>query len=271
MFVRKLILALALIPPFFSLWWFGAPYFSSLMVVFAAVAAFEVAAMATGPTPARRTAALAAVPGAIAIAYTGSFIGTGAMSLALLGSVLWTMTVHLFSPGDMTSVGSRTSASLLAAAYGGAPIVALVWLRDVPEFGRSLALVALGISWLCDTFAYIGGSLLGKRKLYPQMSPNKTVEGLLTGMIAAGLGVAGYSYGAGLPWHPAVGFILGFVGGGIGQIGDLCESMLKRSYGVKDSGALLGSHGGVLDRFDAVLFVAPFVYAVWSGAQGWHR
>ena len=82
-------------------------------------------------------------------------------------------------------------------------------------------------------------------------------------MTAAGVAAGVTSWAFALPWSPFLAAGLGFVGGAVGQMGDLCESMLKRSFGVKDSGAFLGPHGGVLDRFDAVLFVAPLVYCVW--------
>ena len=110
--------------------------------------------------------------------------------------------------------------------------------------------------------------LSAARKLYPAVSPNKTWEGLAGGVIAAA--VAGGLYGAWLlplAWFEAAlaGAVLGLWGAG----GDLFESMIKRSAGIKDSGRILMGHGGVLDRVDALLFNAPVVYllAVWSGAR----
>lgn len=114
--------------------------------------------------------------------------------------------------------------------------------------------------WASDSGAYLGGSLYGKTKLFPRISPNKTWEGSLTGvaftMIVAAL--LGYFSGSLTLAHwLAVGAIIAV----FGPFGDLVESMLKRSLAIKDSGKLLPGHGGILDRFDAFIFVLPFVYA----------
>jgi phosphatidate cytidylyltransferase len=111
-----------------------------------------------------------------------------------------------------------------------------------------------------DIAAYYVGRTLGKRKLLPRVSPGKTVEGTLGLCIGSVLGCVlfrNFLYPA-LPSVHAV--IIGFVGGILGQLGDLCESAIKRSAGVKDSGTLLLGHGGLLDRLDCLIFIAPFVY-----------
>lgn len=265
MFARKLLLALTLIPPFFSLWWLGTPYFSALMVIFAAVAAYEVVTM--GSAAGRSVGVWIAVPGAALIAASAAFPFPIPAAQLILFALLLLLLAHMFFPGDMSSVASRLGVSTLAVLYAGLPISYLIMLRDTPDHGRTLSLLTLAISWLCDTFAYFGGRVFGKHKLYPKMSPNKTIEGLFSGMLAAGIGAAVMAYVGDLPWSPLWVGVLGFVGGGVGQLGDLCESMMKRSFGVKDSGSLLRSHGGVLDRFDAVLFVAPLVYFAWQWSR----
>lgn len=103
------------------------------------------------------------------------------------------------------------------------------------------------------------GSQMGTRLLMPQISPNKTWEGLIGGMSAAV--IAGVFTGFVVhPWTPGKGFALGLVVAAVAPLGDLCESMVKRDIGVKDMGSILPGHGGILDRFDAVLFVLPAVY-----------
>lgn len=112
-------------------------------------------------------------------------------------------------------------------------------------------------TWASDTFAYFGGSKYGKRRIVPSISPNKTLEGFIAGFL--GTVVTGFVYGAvfGLPILFCAG--LSALIGIVAPVGDLFESKLKRVAGIKDSGQLLPGHGGVLDRFDSLLFVAPTV------------
>lgn len=135
----------------------------------------------------------------------------------------------------------------------------LARLRMLPD-GLAWVFVVLGISWLSDTGAYFAGRSLGKHPLYARISPKKTVEGMVGGMLTATVGV-GVITRIGLPevgWLDVL--VLGLLGSAISVLGDLAESLLKRSYGVKDSGTILPGHGGLLDRIDSVLFVGAFVY-----------
>lgn len=113
--------------------------------------------------------------------------------------------------------------------------------------------------WSNDTLAYLGGSLFGKHKMYERISPGKTWEGTLIGVIGAiGVGFLlnlNHTYEQNFVW-PCIALLVGV----FGTIGDLVESMLKRMAGVKDSGQLMPGHGGALDRFDSLIFVSPFVY-----------
>lgn len=118
--------------------------------------------------------------------------------------------------------------------------------------------------WTNDTMAYLGGSLLGKNKLYERISPGKTWEGTIVGAVfTAGVGFLlnlDHSYDNTLIW-PTIGLLVA----ALGTTGDLVESMLKRMAGVKDSGQLMPGHGGALDRFDSLIFVTPFVYVFLKG------
>ena len=123
--------------------------------------------------------------------------------------------------------------------------------------GLLLGLVLCSVA--ADIFGYLAGRRFGRRHIAPQISPNKTVEGLLAGM--AGSIVVGFVLvGSISPWGRFSALALGVVVAVVAPLGDLCESLLKRDLGVKDLGGILPGHGGVLDRFDAMLFALPAVY-----------
>ncbi len=131
-------------------------------------------------------------------------------------------------------------------------------LRLTLSSGACRLFVVFAATWGLDTAAYAVGRKWGKRKLCPKLSPGKTVEGAIGGLAAAVVITCGLGWWFGLgPWH---GLVLGVILGVVGQLGDLAESKLKRWAGVKDSGALLPGHGGVLDRFDSLLLNAPAAY-----------
>ncbi len=158
-------------------------------------------------------------------------------------------------------------AAYLGIFYIGLFATAFLGLREfyphiggLYERGGYLIVSILASIWLGDSAAYYGGTALGRHKLYPRVSPNKSWEGAVFGflfslgtIILAKLIILDF-----LTWENII--IVGIIIGLIGQIGDLVESLLKRDAGVKDSSAIIPGHGGVLDRFDSLLFVAP---AVW--------
>jgi len=128
-----------------------------------------------------------------------------------------------------------------------------------PSGGDSL-LFLFAVLWIGDTAAMWIGSSFGKHKLSPTISPNKTVEGFVAGLLgglATGVLMWFWKF-AGVPWYHALLIALGC--SFFGQVGDLVESMWKRSLGIKDSSAIIPGHGGVLDRFDSLLFAAPYMY-----------
>lgn len=135
---------------------------------------------------------------------------------------------------------------------------------SMQDNGLYYLLIIVLASFGTDTVAYLTGSLFGRHKLAPHLSPKKSVEGFVCGVLASALlcwgfgGLLGTIYGLSVN-YPAIA-LLGLCAGLVAQFGDLCMSLLKRNYGVKDYGTLLPGHGGVLDRFDSMLFVAPFVY-----------
>ncbi|MCR5486182.1 MAG: phosphatidate cytidylyltransferase [Lachnospiraceae bacterium] len=139
-------------------------------------------------------------------------------------------------------------------------MLSFVYLTRMEEGGRSTVWMIFIGSWVSDTFAYLVGILIGKHKLAPKLSPKKSVEGAIGGV--AGAALAGLLFGhfwgtEGLAWAY---FLMGAIGSVISQIGDLTASAIKRNHDIKDYGTLIPGQGGILDRFDSVIIMAPVVY-----------
>lgn len=146
---------------------------------------------------------------------------------------------------------------VLAVAYVG---IGFMYFYETREAGLIYILYGLLIVWVTDTGAYLFGRAIGRRKLWPQISPNKTVEGFLGGILCSLLlavlfWTTGWIQGGSVFLFVILTMILSM----FGQLGDLVESALKRHFDVKDSGRLLPGHGGVLDRFDSFIFVLPLM------------
>ena len=125
--------------------------------------------------------------------------------------------------------------------------------------GPGLIILVFCLLWANDIFAYLTGKLLGKHKLFPRISPGKTIEGSLGGLVFTIIAMMIFAHYA--AWLPIVdGIGMAAIAVVFGTLGDLCESMLKRQAGVKDSGNLIPGHGGILDRFDSVMFSVPFIF-----------
>jgi len=133
-------------------------------------------------------------------------------------------------------------------------------LRHLAD-GAGLVLVLVSVTWVGETAAYAVGSWLGRHKLVPAISPGKTVEGALAQLVASIVAAVVFGPGWLLPsWTMGFAAGAGAILGVVGQLGDLAESAIKRSVGVKDAGGLIPGHGGVLDRIDGLLFNVPALY-----------
>ena len=181
-------------------------------------------------------------------------------ALATAFAVVVPALYYLFRFRDIPSVAGRFAATITGIVYCGFLTAYLAKLKIIGGHGGDCVLIVLLIAWLGDTGGYFAGRFLGKAKLYEAVSPKKTwagawggIAGSIVGVIALKLITAHW-----LSWFDV--FALAIPGGILGQLGDLAESLVKRSVGVKDSGSLLPGHGGILDRIDAVLFIAPYVY-----------
>lgn len=149
------------------------------------------------------------------------------------------------------------------------------FMFEYPEHGVFFLVFVLASTWIADAGAYFAGTFLGKHKLCPEVSPKKTWEGFFGGIISAGVFAVILGYGYQL-WdyvftgenHFQVNIIIlvvtALISAVLGVLGDLSASLLKRKCGVKDFGNLLPGHGGIMDRFDSVLFVSPFIYLVFK-------
>ena len=125
--------------------------------------------------------------------------------------------------------------------------------------GPRLIILVFCLLWVNDIFAYLTGKLLGRHKLFPRISPGKTIEGSIGGLVFTMASLIIFChYSQWFPIPHAIG--LAIIAVVFGTLGDLCESMLKRQAGVKDSGKLIPGHGGILDRFDSIMFSVPFIF-----------
>lgn len=174
------------------------------------------------------------------------------------------------------AVRMGSAAYLALPAYGAVSMretegfAGATWLQDLVEAmpgsrqtseGLGWFFFALFITWMSDTFAYLVGKTFGRTKLIPRVSPNKTVEGALGGLAAAGITAVLVVNVFGLPMNSIIAAVLGVVLGALGMLGDLFESQLKRRADVKDSGDAIPGHGGFLDRIDALIWVLLATFA----------
>jgi len=182
-----------------------------------------------------------------------------AVTAMLIATTLLVTLLHLLYFGDLPTAAARTGLTILGVLYVSLLLTPLALLKRLPD-GSDWIFLVLTVTWLSDTGAYFSGRALGRHKLYPSISPGKSVEGAVGGL-ASSIGAAVLArlwYMPQLDWLH--GLLIATVGGALGQAGDLVESMVKRAHGVKDSGWVIPGHGGLLDRIDALLFCAPYVY-----------
>lgn len=186
--------------------------------------------------------------------------------LALVGVLAFVAAGAAFARREPASGFSVWSVTLFGAVYVGllGTVASLTTVAAGPTSDsiwaeRLWIVVLLAGVWAFDTGAYLVGRAVGRRRFLPWISPKKTFEGVLGGLVVATVAVAAVLVLGGQPWWE--GLVLGPVLGAAAQAGDLAESLLKRAAGAKDSGSLLPGHGGILDRVDSILFAAPVLLA----------
>ena len=221
-----------------------------------------------------------AIAAVLVLAATAEPFFTGFAPLALtvlVGAAVVLPSAAVCARGVAEKPLASVCATLMAPLYVGGGLCFGLLLRHLPETGVAvraagplegplLLLFPLAVTWLGDTSAYFAGSLWGRRRLLPAVSPGKTVVGGVAGLVAAIVtgvlfaALAAESFAA-LGIGPAAVVAVALLVGVGGQVGDLAVSLLKREAGVKDAGSLLPGHGGVLDRLDGVLVALPLAYA----------
>jgi len=260
----RVVTALVLFP--FAVWmtWLGGLPFALLIGVAAALSAGELVWMfekRLPPTGWLGVLGAAACPIGAWLWPQGGRVFQDWAGVLAAGMVVALLASAMLQRGSIEQAPRSAGLGALAWGYAGLLPAAVVALRVREDAGWQWVVLLFVVTWANDTLAYFTGRFLGKRPLAPRISPKKTWEGFWGGAAGSVLGALAVKFLLlpGLPVAAAVG-----VGAGaavLGPLGDLSESMLKRAAGVKDSGKIIPGHGGLLDRIDAVLFVAPWVVA----------
>ena len=244
--------------------------FFLLVLVAAAIAADELFRMThPGDAVARAVGIVTTLGTAVSLYLWGS--DPRALMTVLFVVPLLGLMVPLWRLGEIPTAALRTFAGVTGPLYLGGLLTALALLRrDAGAVGPHYVFMCLTFAWLADTGGYFFGRFLGKRKLYEAVSPKKTRAGFVGALLGAEVGglLGHFFYLRSIPLTHVV--LLALLAGALGQCGDLVESLLKRSTGIKDSGSIVPGHGGMLDRIDALIIVAPLVYlyVLWVGVGG---
>lgn len=257
----RLLTAAVVVPPLLALLFKGPAWgFFALVLVATAVAASELFRMTHPDDAVARGIGVVTTLGAGAATYWFSSDARALLTMVAAVTLIGLLT-PLWRLGDMQSAALRTVAGVAGPFYVGSLLAMLALLRrDGGDDGGKLVFMSLTFSWLADTGGYFFGRFLGKTKLYEAVSPKKTRAGFVGALVGAcaGAALASLWYLPKLPLSHAL--LLGLFAGAVGQMGDLVESLLKRSTGIKDSGGIVPGHGGMLDRIDALIVVSPIVY-----------
>lgn len=180
--------------------------------------------------------------------------------VAVLGVTVVVLFVgQMVSDADRTAIPSRIGIGFLGIVYVPLLLSHVILVHRFPD-GLAWVLVLVTGIWVGDTFALLVGSLWGRHKLWPTISPKKTIEGLIGCVAGAIISTLVFKWAF---LHVMTVQTAIVIGGGLavlGQLGDICESVIKRGAHVKDSGTLIPGHGGMLDRLDSLLFTSPFLY-----------
>jgi phosphatidate cytidylyltransferase len=253
-FISRIVISITLVPIVLGAVWLGHWWMFGLVAIATTFALHEYWLMARPLSPLAPAGYIGA-----ALALVGAEVsGVRWMLAGVLSTFALAFVLKAISEARAAATAA-ISATVMGTLWIGGGLGFMILLRAIPHHGR-LALVTLLVAvWAGDTFAYLGGRLLGRHKMAPSTSPGKTWEGFVFGT-AATIFVAFVALYKQNFLTIRESIIFGVVLALAGPIGDLFESLLKRDAGVKDSGSLLGGHGGMLDRLDAFLFAAPAAY-----------
>jgi phosphatidate cytidylyltransferase len=262
--VLRVLASIVFIPCFIVITWRGGYHFLVLVDIVIFIGLWEFYGMmeAKGIRPYRAIGILSG----LALSWYVYFRNGVYANLFLTLGLLAIMTLEL-TRRDSRNAIYHISTTMLGVFYVAFLASHLIALRELPlavdldySLGKSFVFLAFVVTWACDTGAYFVGTCCGRHRLLPRVSAKKTVEGSVGGLVfaVAGAVVAKYTFAGYLGnWQAG---ILGLSAGVVGQLGDLVESMIKRDAEVKDTSGIIPGHGGVLDRFDGLLFTAPLIY-----------
>jgi phosphatidate cytidylyltransferase len=261
---QRVVSALALLPLPIAAVWFGWPWLQLVTAAAAAVMAWEWGCLCQRARPGADAAVLVRIVliGVVVAPVAGAALANPGLAVAL--SFLGAGVVYLIACGA-ADLEPRWAA--LGTLWVALPCIAFLWLASEKAGGRATLFWVLAAVWATDIGAYAFGYIFGGPRLAPRWSPRKTWAGLAGGMLCAALTGAATARILGISsalWLTLLSAGLAVVG----QFGDLAESMAKRRFGVKDSGGLIPGHGGLLDRLDGLLAVAPAVALLtWIGGH----
>lgn len=267
MLKERVLAAIVLIPIVVAAVWLGGWWYTAFVTAFTAIAAWEVFNLMARTDFYTPVAWLGLIIVALLVLESGITPRDADRFQALLVlSILTGLVVVLFL--KRTHAATDWTLTLGGAIYMGVTMRYVSLMRGLEDGLWWVVVVALTV-WLTDSGAYFIGRSFGKHKLWPRISPKKTWEGLLGGMVVGTIGavVLGMLLIDGFQWWQ--GAIVGILTGIVGPLGDLSESLFKREVGAKDSSHLIPGHGGFFDRIDSFIFVGPVIYLVVHLWWGW--
>jgi len=274
--LKRVLVALIGIPLFVILIYVDGYPFFGLILLISTLSLWEFYRMSENKQifPHKTSGMLFNVAVIAAIAYKGPAVGGALIAGGLVVFSVYIFIVEMFS-GKRNSL-NNISVTIAGIVYVSLSFACMAAVRELHLFleplgstvfdsllttahsGQFLLSIFIAV-WICDSGAYFTGVSIGKHKMFPRVSPNKTWEGAVGGFVfsVAGFWLSLHFFGIDIPLVHII--VLGAIIGTIGQIGDLAESLIKRDAGVKDSSAIIPGHGGFLDRFDSMLFAVPTV------------
>jgi phosphatidate cytidylyltransferase len=274
--IQRILSAVVLLPIVALIVWWGEPLVSITVIIVAVIALHELFGLFRGGGyQPRRSAGYLSVALFVIAAALRARVGLDWTGLALVTSIIASLSVELprrnrqhellhwsLTLSGATYIGWTLAHFVLLRAITG-PLDPAGWLHVLKlEPGAAWIVFVLAITFISDTGAYFTGRLWGQHRMAPYISPKKSWEGALGGLLFAMLAGALLVHLLGLPIPTWAGALLGGIGSIAGQAGDLAESLIKRQVDIKDSGHIIPGHGGILDRIDSLLFTAPVLYYV---------
>lgn len=254
--LKRVVVAIPLIALAIVIVVVGGPVFAVVIALFGCLGLREFFTMAATARPMLYVACFG-LAGMVAAAY----LGTSFNVLMMMAVPFLLLFAFAAARDERQGITQSMALTIFGLFWIGIPMTHAVLLRELPDHGAALVVNVLVGTFVADTGAYAVGRMFGSHRLAPKLSPNKTIEGLIGGILIGTLGV----WCAGLYQDWLSGYdalILGAAVASMAPVGDLFESIIKRDLGKKDTGTLFGPHGGLLDRLDAVFFTVVIGYYV---------